>query len=118
MDEFRMLSSDVVEDNEEIIEQSLRPQALKEYIGQTKVTNELQIYIEAAKFRNEALDHVLLYGPPGLGKTTLARVIANEMNVNIHTTSGPAIEKPGDLMVLLNELEPGDRKSTRLNSSH
>ncbi len=108
MDEFRMLSSDVVEDNEEIIEQSLRPQALKEYIGQTKVTNELQIYIEAAKFRNEALDHVLLYGPPGLGKTTLARVIANEMNVNIHTTSGPAIEKPGDLMVLLNELEPGD----------
>lgn len=108
MDEFRMLSSAIDGDNEEIIEQSLRPQTLREYIGQTKVTNELGIYIEAAKFRNEALDHVLLYGPPGLGKTTLARVIANEMDVNIHTTSGPAIEKPGDLMVLLNELEPGD----------
>ncbi|AQS53025.1 Holliday junction ATP-dependent DNA helicase RuvB [Jeotgalibaca dankookensis] len=107
-DDYRVMSSDISDDGEEVIELSLRPQTLSEYIGQKKVTDELKIYIEAARFRNEALDHVLLYGPPGLGKTTLARVIANEMGVNIHTTSGPAIEKPGDLMVLLNELEAGD----------
>lgn len=107
-DDYRVMSSDIRDDGEEVIELSLRPQTLSEYIGQKKVTDELKIYIEAARFRNEALDHVLLYGPPGLGKTTLARVIANEMGVNIHTTSGPAIEKPGDLMVLLNELEAGD----------
>ena len=95
--------------NEDLsFEKSLRPQYLSQYIGQEKVKHELAIYIEAAKKREESLDHVLLYGPPGLGKTTMAMVIANEMAVNIRTTSGPAIEKPGDLVVLLNELEPGD----------
>lgn len=94
--------------SEESIEKSLRPQYLAQYIGQDKVKKELSIYVEAAKSRSEALDHVLLYGPPGLGKTTMAMVIANEMEVQIRTTSGPAIEKPGDLVALLNELEPGD----------
>ncbi len=95
--------------NEDLsFEKSLRPQYLSQYIGQEKVKHELAIYIEAAKKREESLDHVLLYGPPGLGKTTMAMVIANEMAVNIRTTSGPAIEKPGDLVALLNELEPGD----------
>ncbi|WP_291293317.1 Holliday junction branch migration DNA helicase RuvB [Enterococcus sp.] len=93
---------------EELIEKSLRPQFLAQYIGQNKVKEELSIYIQAAKNREEALDHVLLYGPPGLGKTTMAMVIANEMAVNIKTTSGPAIEKPGDLIAILNELQPGD----------
>jgi Holliday junction DNA helicase RuvB len=95
-------------DNERSLEKSLRPQFLTQYIGQDKVKKELQIYIEAAKSREEPLDHVLLYGPPGLGKTTMAMVIANEMNVNIRTTSGPAIERPGDLVAILNELEAGD----------
>ncbi len=81
---------------------------LSQYIGQRKVKRELQIYIEAARSREEPLDHVLLYGPPGLGKTTMAMVIANEMTVNIRTTSGPAIERPGDLVAILNELEAGD----------
>lgn len=95
--------------NEDLtFEKSLRPQYLSQYIGQEKVKQELTIYIQAAKKREESLDHVLLYGPPGLGKTTMAMVIANEMAVNIRTTSGPAIEKPGDLIALLNELEPGD----------
>ncbi len=95
-------------ETEELIEKSLRPQFLAQYIGQNKVKEELSIYIQAAKNREEALDHVLLYGPPGLGKTTMAMVIANEMAVNIKTTSGPAIEKPGDLIAILNELQPGD----------
>jgi Holliday junction DNA helicase RuvB len=91
-----------------LIEKTLRPQMMAHYIGQDKVKNELKVYIQAAKARSEALDHVLLYGPPGLGKTTLAMVISNELDVRIHSTSGPAIERPGDLMVLLNELEAGD----------
>ncbi|MDM8333180.1 Holliday junction branch migration DNA helicase RuvB [Limosilactobacillus panis] len=90
------------------IELTLRPQTLAEYIGQEQLKNKLAVYIKAAREREEALDHVLLYGPPGLGKTTLAMVIAHEMAVNIKTTSGPAIEKPGDLVALLNELQPGD----------
>lgn len=89
-------------------EQSLRPQLLKEYIGQSQVKDNLSIFIEAARGRSESLDHVLLYGPPGLGKTTLAAVIANEMNVNLRTTSGPAIERPGDLAAVVSSLEPGD----------
>lgn len=106
-EEERLLSGESNE-QEEILEVSLRPRLLKQYIGQHKVKQELSIYIEAAKRRQESLDHTLLYGPPGLGKTTMAMVIANEMAVNIRTTSGPAIERPGDLVAILNELEPGD----------
>ena len=90
------------------IEKTLRPSYLSEYIGQEKIKNNLKIYIEAAKLRNESLDHVLFYGPPGLGKTTLSSIIANEMGVNLKITSGPAIEKPGDMAAILSGLDEGD----------
>ena len=106
-DEERIITPEFT-GNDNDIETSLRPHALDEYVGQEKVKENLKIYIEAAKNRKEPLDHVLLYGPPGLGKTTLAGIIANEMGVQIRVTSGPAIEKPGDLAALLTSLNDGD----------
>lgn len=105
--EDRILSNSQISDDEHI-EQTLRPQYLNQYIGQQQIKENLQIFIQAAKIRNEVLDHCLIYGPPGLGKTTLATIIANEMNVNIKYTSGPSIEKTGDLATILTNLEPGD----------
>ena len=105
--ESRMLSTGFQEEDLEL-ENGLRPQSLESYIGQENVKNNLKVFIEAAKGRGEALDHVLLYGPPGLGKTTLSNIIAHEMGVHIKTTSGPAIERPGDMAAILNNLEEGD----------
>ena len=103
----RIITSENLEEDLKI-ENHLRPQMLEDYIGQEKTKKTLKIYIEAAKERKEPLDHVLFYGPPGLGKTTLAGIIANEMGVNIKITSGPAIEKPGEMAAILNNLQEGD----------
>ena len=108
MEEDRIISPELEDINEEKMENSLRPKVLDEYIGQDKVKENMKVYIEAAQKRGEPLDHVLLYGPPGLGKTTLANIISNEMKSNIKITSGPAIEKPGDLAALLTNLSEFD----------
>ncbi|TCS78773.1 Holliday junction branch migration DNA helicase RuvB [Tepidibacillus fermentans] len=105
--EDRIISAQMLTEDQSV-EFSLRPRFLSEYIGQARVKENLKVFIEAAKMRNEPLDHVLLYGPPGLGKTTLSNIIANEMGVGIRTTSGPAIERPGDLAAILTNLQEGD----------
>ncbi|HHT39373.1 MAG: Holliday junction branch migration DNA helicase RuvB [Acholeplasmatales bacterium] len=105
MKDERVISSLALKEDEE---KTLRPQTLKEYVGQTDLKEMLNIYIKAAKKRNEAIDHILFYGPPGLGKTTLAQIVSNEMEVSIKITSGPAIERSGDLAAILTSLEPGD----------
>lgn len=105
--ERRIITTEITEEDK-ITEPNLRPQTLGEYIGQERIKSNLKVYIEAAKARGESLDHVLFYGPPGLGKTTLSGIIANEMGVNMKVTSGPAIEKPGEMAAILNNLQEGD----------
>ena len=107
----RLISAKPSSVQEEQIERSLRPATLAEYVGQEKIRAQLEIFIAAAKGRSEALDHVLLFGPPGLGKTTLAHILARELGVNLRQTSGPVLEKPKDLAAILTNLERKDRKS-------
>ena len=104
----RMISTDVHNEEEKKLEATLRPQMLDDYIGQSRIKEMMKVYIAAAKSRSESMDHVLFYGPPGLGKTTLSGIIANEMGVNMKVTSGPAIEKPGEMAAILNNLQKGD----------
>ena len=105
--ELRIITTEITEEDR-AMEPNLRPQMLTEYIGQEKIKANLKVYIDAAKGRGESLDHVLFYGPPGLGKTTLSGIIANEMGVHMKVTSGPAIEKPGEMAAILNNLQEGD----------
>ncbi|TMG85409.1 MAG: AAA family ATPase, partial [Betaproteobacteria bacterium] len=104
----RLVAAAPVSPQEEVLERTLRPRVLDEYVGQEKIRGQLAIFIEAAKKRKEALDHVLLFGPPGLGKTTLSHIIAHELGVNLRQTSGPVLERAGDLAALLTNLEPHD----------